>query len=639
MEDSTTEQAFSSEPNGEEKRSLVVGLWLHAVWCGFAVGLAELAIVAARRVWLSGPQGPLGVSRHFLWMIPASHLILFVASGSLLAACVCLRPRFAVVARYVLAFQAALALLLNVPAFTGVACVLLASGISYQGVRWACQPRRVDRLRALERRSLTAFAAVALGFLLLCLGRECWEEHRALALLPTPSANAPNVLLIVLDTVRADHLSAYGYSRDTSPELVRLARRGVRFEHAYATAPWTLPSHSSLLTGRWPHELATSRGKPLETNVLTLAESLAARGYVTGGIVANHYFCSRDHGLSRGFAHYEDFEVSPLSLLGSSGMGWLIVQASAKAQAKLVDWIDDASPCYDPLGFRRKSAARVNRNALRWLSQISNRPFFLFLNYFDVHDPYLLPHGARNRVGLSPTTEAEVRLLRDWATLDKSKVSSRGITLARDSYDACVAYLDQQLGRLIDALDRRKLLDNTIVIVTSDHGEHLGEHGLFGHALSVYEPEARVPLLLFYPPVVPQGRIIMDPVSLRDIPATVSHLMGARNQTPFPGSSLTRYWMSDGMPTPPVASPVVCELENIGLITSARGNAMLADGSIRALTDGRQVYVRHQSGREELFDLDTDPGEVCNLAGQPKAGSILKRLQSSMDAFLYQPRK
>ena len=122
-----------------------------------------------------------------------------------------------------------------------------------------------------------------------------------------PPPDAPNVLLIVLDTVRADHLSLYGYRRPTSPTLERLARRGVRFDEARATAPWTLPSHASLFTGRWPHELGVKWLTPWRGNDPTLAEYLGSRGYATAGFVANTLYCSYDSGLGRGFTRYDDY--------------------------------------------------------------------------------------------------------------------------------------------------------------------------------------------------------------------------------------------------------------------------------------------------------------------------------------------
>ena len=162
-----------------------------------------------------------------------------------------------------------------------------------------------------------------LGFVILLAGfvfvgdrlKQAREAGR-----PLPPANSPNVLLIVLDTVRADHLSLYGYERPTTPVLERLAKRGIRFDEARATAPWTLPSHASMFTGRWPHELGEKWMTPLRGNFPTLAEYLGDHGYATAGFVANVGYCSQETGLARGFTHYEDYVLEKLAPLRTAGL-------------------------------------------------------------------------------------------------------------------------------------------------------------------------------------------------------------------------------------------------------------------------------------------------------------------------------
>ena len=147
---------------------------------------------------------------------------------------------------------------------------------------------------------------------------------------PLPPATAPNVLLIVLDTVRADHLSLYGYRRATSPNLERLAKHGIRFEEARATAPWTLPSHASMFTGHWPHELGVHWLTPLGGNAPTLAEYLGSHGYATAGFVANDLYCSYDTGLDRGFTHYEDYVLERLSPFRTARLVDLTLKTAAR---------------------------------------------------------------------------------------------------------------------------------------------------------------------------------------------------------------------------------------------------------------------------------------------------------------------
>ena len=154
----------------------------------------------------------------------------------------------------------------------------------------------------------------------------------------------------------------------------------------------------------------------------------------------------------------------------------------------------------------RKDAGAINREFLRWLShrQDRRRPFFAFLNYFDAHSPYLPPEGTRFRFGSGPRTVTDfLVLVEHWKTLDKLRLSPHFIDLVHDSYDNCLAYLDERLGELFDELQRRGVLDRTLVIVTADHGEELGEHGLFEHGESLYRPEIRVPLLILLPSARP----------------------------------------------------------------------------------------------------------------------------------------
>ena len=182
---------------------------------------------------------------------------------------------------------------------------------------------------------------------------------------------------------------------------------------------------------------------------------------------------------------------------------------------------------------------------LHWFAQRREpgRPFFVFLNYLDTHTPYMLPPGARHRFGVNPETKDDfLDVLMDWALLDKQKLPQRYSSLARDAYDNCVAYLDEQLGVLFDELQRRGVLDRTLVIITSDHGEGLGEHGLFMHGESLYRTEIRVPLLILTPSHRPAGAVVRETVSLRDLPATIVDLIGLGNGSPFPGQSLARLW-------------------------------------------------------------------------------------------------
>ncbi len=375
-----------------------------------------------------------------------------------------------------------------------------------------------------------------------------WREARR----PMPAAGSSNVLLIVLDTVRADHLGAYGYGRATTPAFDRLAARGIRFEEARAPAPWTLASHASFFTGRWPHELGVNWLIPIQSHFPTLAEYLENHGYATAGFVANAGYCSYETGLSRGFTHFEDYILARLGTL----RGACLFDAALKSFGHLTLPLDfgvihQFRANVSDLFFtpERKTAARINHDFLHWFDQRPepDRPFFVFLNYLDTHTPYLLPPEARPRFGMNPRSRQDyVDVMMEWGSLNKQKLPQRYKVLARDAYDDCIAYLDEQLGILFETLQARGVLDKTLVVITSDHGEALGEHGLYTHGESLYRPEVRVPLLVMLPASHSTKAVVRETVSLRDLPATVVDVVGlagaGAQEAPFPGQSLARFW-------------------------------------------------------------------------------------------------
>ena len=235
----------------------------------------------------------------------------------------------------------------------------------------------------------------------------------------------------MLDTVRADHLSLYGYERRTSPTLERLAKRGIRFDQARATAPWTLPSHASMFTGRWPHELSTKWMCPLRGDVPTLAEYLGSLGYATAGFVGNTSYCSYDSGLDRGFTHFQDYVLDKLSAVRTVHLIDLSLKALARLGPSLrMHWMTRMRLAYGD----RKVARDINREFLDWLSRRREprRPFFAFVNYLDAHAPYVLPPGAAYRFGSAPKSEADfLFLVEGWQLVDKRRIPQPLRTLAR----------------------------------------------------------------------------------------------------------------------------------------------------------------------------------------------------------------
>ncbi len=413
---------------------------------------------------------------------------------------------------------------------------------------------------------------------------------------------------------RAESLSLYGYTRQTSPHLAELAGRGVRFDQARATAAWTLPSHASMFTGRWPYELSARPDRPLDDTYPTLAEFLRNHGYATAGFAANTYFCSQWYGLGRGFTHYEDVALTATEIVRSSIMGRYLLRRLSPGNSS-------RATAY----FERKDAVTINHETLEWLGNRSkDRPFFAFLNYYDAHDPYLAPAAAPRHFGRTPTTFADVATLRDWLKVVTSPVSSHNLELARDCYDDCIAYLDNQVDRLFSDLQARGLLDNTLVVITADHGELLGERGEYGHGQSLHHEAVHVPLLIVAPRRVPEGRVVSTPVSLRNLPATVAELLGLEKSSPFPGRSLARHWAVDSKTAAPEDDLLLTETAD-----EVSKNALSARCG-RSLLRHDKLYMRNRDGREQLYDLAVDHAEEHDLSTSPQAQPLMAEFRETM---------
>ena len=594
---------------------MILGLWL-----GLAVGLLELGALHTRSHFLGWSSlSALQISRHFTWMIPIADLVLFLGLGVVLGLLRRVLPLIgARQSVLLLSFPAFLALLLMFPGLYHFARVAVAGAFSTMTARWALS----------FSRSFLGFLRKSLPMLLVSWALlPVWKmSHHTLHELVTPTAKslppagAKNVLLVVMDTVRADRLSLQGYGRRTTPNLQRLASKAIRFDQARSTAPWTLPSHASMFSGLWPHQLAVGEDRPLDEDHPTLAEYLSAQGYLTAGFVGNTYFCNSWYGLGRGFDHYEDFYdedsvVSVAETLRCSALGRCLGDL-----AKL------------PLGAdrRRKDAAQINRDFLDWLSeQEQGLPFFAFLNFFDAHSPYLLPKGVKQQFGRARTV-ADHAVIEDWDNRPKHNIPDHEKALVSDAYDDCIAYLDAQIGKLIEELDKRGVLENTLIIITSDHGEELGEHGLYGHGRSLYSQELHVPLLIVDPGRGEEGRVIAEPVSLRDLPATVVDLVGVRRDSPFPGNSLARYWKPDVLHRDSSSAVVLSEVALRAKVSRNPNRAPAWRGPMKSLVAQGKSYIRNADGGEELYDILSDPADSHNLINSIDCSDSLTRLRETM---------
>ncbi len=603
------------------------GILSSAMWLGVVIGLLELGtLVIEKQHNHVASLGALRLNRHYPWMVPASLLAVFTLFG--LTARLIERFRPTLVRRFgprLLGALALLAVLLTIRQLDTIACVLLAGGLAWQLVPRLA--RLAPKFRTVVRFSLPVLLVGLMVLTVVRYSQFAIAAHRAEN--KPVAKGVPNVLLIVLDTVRAKNLGIYGYVRDTSPNLARIVNRGVGFADARSAAPWTLPSHATMFTGRWPSELFEHPEQQLDETYPTLAEYLGQNGYSTAGFVANTFYCNSGFGLARGFEHYEDFYenfgTSPVEILRHSSLVRRLVELVANEEE------------IRPAG--RKNADRISSDFLNWQATSRGRPFFAFLNYLDAHAPYVLPPGPNRHFGLQATTPADQKILQDWQKLSNAPSDQYQIDLARDAYDDCIAYLDAALGRLFDELEKRGVMDDTLVIITADHGEEIGEHQLVGHGRSLYREELHVPLLMAKPGRVPAGKIVFEPVSLRDLPATIVDAVGLSKNSPFPGRSLATLWNGDGT-TGRIAStgPVRSEVALRDKTTTRTDIAPALRGPMTAIVAEGMSYIRNADGSEELYHLRHDPTESKNVAQDQSIQPTLERIRELADQKNGEPR-
>ena len=587
---------------------------LIAGWLGLLTGFAEGLILGGRILLL---DRVVSVNPHWFWMKPVADALLFVVIGLilLLVARRVLKVLPLRLPTCVFIFLGCVTLLFMFPKLHKYAALVFAAGMAMQISRLIAG--HASRFNSFVRRTVPWFVALTAALFLGVFTWKVFPEHRAFAKLPPAKSGAPNVLLIVLDTVRAQSLSVYGYNRPTTPRLERFAKTGVCFERAFATSPWTLPSHATLFTGRFSHELFDDWETPLNgltpvrARYPTLAETLSRYGYVTAGFVANVNYCGYSYGLNRGFIHYEDYVVSLDWFLGSSSLGYQIYSKIRKALGD--QW---------PIG--RKTAAEINGAFLHWLDRQERRPFFGFLNYIDAHDPYMPTEPFELKFGAKKPGNPYVRLLHQYATSE--------ITELQDAYDSCIAYLDEQVGILLDELQRRGLHENTLVIITSDHGEHFGEHGLMFHGNSLYRALLHVPLLITFPSRLPAGKKVLASVSLRDLPATVIDLLEFENEVNFPGSSLAQYWSdADTLVHGELEAPLSEVLVGIEKPKWGHKSWPFHRGGMKSLVADRYHYIKNGDGSEELYNFETDPQEARNLTNSAEGQPLLRQFRLALE--------
>ncbi|MCC6772654.1 MAG: sulfatase [Gemmatimonadaceae bacterium] len=572
-----------------------------------AAGIGELVLRLLATRFL---PAPVAINPASIWLGPVSAAIIFtplivavwlgarlIGSGAAWSSAVA-----------VAAFLATFDVLLLVPRLHPAALAVLALGVAAQVTLVARRHPAPFRRVLTGTAALLSAVAVAGGMLTARTGGISESLSGA-----GVSDDAPNVLFLVLDTVRALELSAYGYERNTSPRLAQLAAEGVRFDRAVSPAPWTLPSHATMFTGRFQRDLSVGWSTALDTVPPTVAEHFSSLGYATGGFVANLRYCGREYGLGRGFQTYRDFAMVQSQIVGSTMAG-----------RRLLGLYNDLAGKYVLAG--RKDAARVVDEFLDWQEERGSRPYFAFLNFFDAHEPYA-PDAPYDLAFLS--SEPPTRALMVGESHDPAEVEG-----LRGAYDGAIASLDAQLGRLFDELARRGSLDRTIVVVTSDHGEEFAEHGYMSHGNGLNFPALHVPLLIRWPKGgVPAGAVVETPVSLADLAATLIDLTASAERSVLPGASLAPLWRGEAVPN---LSPVLSELY---WVRNQPDFYPVSRGNMRSLVRGRFHYIAGPEQREELYDIVADPFERIDLLADPAVADTLSALRRAMAAFPAEDRQ
>ena len=588
---------------------------LTALGFGLATGLIEVGVHLVRKLALGRI---LAFGMDFVWMTPLANATVFLllALVLLLVAAPIRKLRAPLVVYACFATAMVFGPLLLADRIHKAAALVLALGLGV-GLARALAPRSDGVTRVLGR---------AVPFLLVLLpvagwarhAVRAWAERQATEGRSAAAASAPNVLLLVLDTVRAWDLGFQGYWRPTTPRLQRWLERGVIFERALAPGPWTTPSHASIFTGMLPTELSANWDTPLDEKQATLAELFRASGYATAGFVGNYRYAGSASGLERGFDHYEDYPVT-------------VEQAFRSAQ--LSARVFTLGRIAEQLGKRRliqggKDAVDVNTEFLRWLDQSRppTRPFFAFLNYFDAHAPYTPPPPWDSTFAGRDLETVD----RYWSRMEEvfgpGPLPRQFLQETHDAYDGGIAYLDFQIDSLLTQLESRGLLHNTVVIITSDHGEHFGEHGLIQHGNSLFLPLLHVPLALYAPTLLPPGMRVQAPVSLRDLAATILDLAELPTGG-VAGRSLLE-WIR-----PPAdlvrADTLLAAVDYHRLLPKWPVSPVLK-GDMRSIVLDSLHYIRNGDGTEELFHLGRDSRETRNLAVLPEFQPELTRHRNAL---------
>jgi len=416
----------------------------------------------------------------------------------------------------------------------------------------------------------------------------------------------PNIILIIMDVQRASNMHCYGYLKNTTPNIDRIAREGMVFTRCISPGSWTLPSHASIFTGRYIYGHGVGQSHTyFQREKYTLTEILKSLGYRTVGMCnSGHWWCMYGIGYHRGFDVYYRVPFTSLE-----------------------DWVETGSE-------------KHMRIAVKWLKNNRDKPFFMFINCLEPHRPYFPPRKFRAKFYKDISLEEMESLYPNvWdIRMGKVHVSRDMWDIHRKLYDGVTAALDERLGILFNYLEESNLIDDTMLIITSDHGDEQGEHypPYIAHSLNLYQPVLHVPLIIRYPKLFPAGRKYDGIVQTHDLFPTILEILDVKD---------TSIWIQNQA----VSISKILEQGGRGFALAEHQrplhsfDRMLSrdrnfdfrryDRSLKALFIGDYKYIWASNGEDELYNLKKDPLEKNNIAEENK--DIVDDMRKKLMAILH----
>jgi len=549
---------------------LPLRFWALATWVGLLVGLAEaLLFFVARNYPLINAAHK--VSLEGVWLAPMLDTAVWCVAGFFAALPLFVGwvarhwQRYLLAMTFLMVFAGALVVISAPELITKYAALALSAGVAVVACRRIAS--REDHWLQWAGRKILCVPVIILACFVVVAGGSLAMQKWAMARLPQAAPGAPNVILMVLDTVRRDRLPPNTYDKIKLPALDRIAQESTVFANAWTTASWSLPSQTSLVTGHSASEHGADwhSGK-LRKGTVTLGDYFQRRGYLAAAFSGNAAWITPEY-FGHGFNYFEPIPLGKTMV--RLGMG-----------RRLSKYFPDWSPL-------ALAAADLNTAFLNWLSGHPNRPFFAYICYMDVNN------SGHEEI----MHQAEVAIGR---------------------YDTALGRVDQRIGELERELERRGLKENTILIVTSDHGESFGaqgqDHEQALHMTSVYPEQMRIPLMIRWPQKVAGGALLQQTVSLKQVPATLEKLLDGQASVFSSPMDLSA----------PVAAEQ-CVFGDLRELKGSRTHAMVACGSWEFILHGHN---------EELYNMESDPRAHANAVAAPENAERRAKMHALLTEWL-----